>query len=844
MPLITIHHDPSGACKREKFEVKKGLKVSDFLREKWPNGLDLNTYVFLNGVKEKDLLFKLPDDAQKAPDYTIKENDIIHIVKTPESTAAWLIGGLILGVASSVLLVPNVPTPEVPNFEKAQESPNNNLTGQTNIARPLQRIPDIYGKNRIYPDLIAPSYFEYIDNIKYLSEFMCIGRGEFLVESFKSGDTLLNDIAGSSFTVHGPNTGPDTVLNVINSNEVDGQELAGPNDAAVFELSNVAVSFFNSVMEGSDSALNEFRQLNAGDTFTISNSSNNNGTFTFQSLTETTEDEGEGIIYSFYSVAVSETFTTESTNTVDIDSNASAKRSSYGPFIVGGGAVDSIWIDLQCPRGLQLIDGSHRNKVILDFKLTIQEIDSNGSSVGSPDVRTVDFDNNPFKIQGNTQDAQFRTFKFIPSTLTTGTAYEVTLERLTDTVNNASKQIYDLSKWTRLAGVKDITQANYGDVTTVFLRTKATEQATSVQERKFNAVVTRKLKTYNTSTKQITTTLSPTKKMADAVLNLLTDAGKPTAQIELDELYEIQNRLDNDSIYADKLGRFCWTFSDSKTPVLTELATILNAARCTFYQEGSLIRFVRDEIQNTPVALFNARVKSPESESKIYNFFRTGDIDGVELSWTDEITNETQTILLPSPNGGQNNKQISGVGIKNYYQAWNRASYEFERLKLQRENVSAKISYIGGAAILPRINDRVANVDGTNVSAQGGEIIDFINLTVETNQKIDFKGLTSGVVRLRSKNNTISAPLPCTPRTDGKNGFILISTPPFAIFTSSASDQVGMIYSFYAGNANATDKKDYLISKLEPDKKGFVKVTMVNYREQIYNADTQTPPTI
>jgi len=78
------------------------------------------------------------------------------------------------------------------------------LQGQTNRARVYQAIPDIYGCVRVYPDLLKPANSEYIDNIKHIEHFMCIGIGSYSLDQLKYDETLLNKIFGTQYQIYEP----------------------------------------------------------------------------------------------------------------------------------------------------------------------------------------------------------------------------------------------------------------------------------------------------------------------------------------------------------------------------------------------------------------------------------------------------------------------------------------------------------------------------------------------------------------------------------------------------------------------------------------------------------------
>jgi hypothetical protein len=137
-------------------------------------------------------------------------------------------------------------TPDIPNVQNdsGRQSPNNSLTDRRNKARPNQRIPDICGKVKSIPDVIASEYSRYVDNKEERYGYYCIARNQVQVEEIKDGDTLLSQIDGASAGVYYPNKSPDNsapdiqIGNPINqlaygvyqSGEAIGQTILAPNE--------------------------------------------------------------------------------------------------------------------------------------------------------------------------------------------------------------------------------------------------------------------------------------------------------------------------------------------------------------------------------------------------------------------------------------------------------------------------------------------------------------------------------------------------------------------------------------------------------------------------------------
>ncbi|ENR5289658.1 hypothetical protein ACEWIJ_000999 [Acinetobacter baumannii] len=147
----------------------------------------------------------------------------------------------------SLYTVLTMPKPQAP----VAGSSNNELAQRSNQARLNARIPDIFGKVRSYPDLIAQTYTIYKDGIEIEECLMCIGRGYFQILDMRDGDTDVANLAGTSVSVYDPFTSivgtpmyqvgesfTELPKFVRTSASINGQTIELPNKA-VLESSNV-----------------------------------------------------------------------------------------------------------------------------------------------------------------------------------------------------------------------------------------------------------------------------------------------------------------------------------------------------------------------------------------------------------------------------------------------------------------------------------------------------------------------------------------------------------------------------------------------------------------------------
>lgn len=112
------------------------------------------------------------------------------------AVGAALIGtGVSLLAGGIVLYNTNIPTPK--SQQRAEQSPS--IRGSRNQARPMEPVPILFGKRRIYSDLASNPYTLIDDGEQYFYQLFCVAQKEITIDtnSFKLGETNIIEYSAS-----------------------------------------------------------------------------------------------------------------------------------------------------------------------------------------------------------------------------------------------------------------------------------------------------------------------------------------------------------------------------------------------------------------------------------------------------------------------------------------------------------------------------------------------------------------------------------------------------------------------------------------------------------------------
>ncbi|MGA4664399.1 host specificity factor TipJ family phage tail protein [Enterobacter ludwigii] len=826
MPVIEIQRVPG--MPKDRAEVEAGTVFYDWLKqESFHRDIRIN-------VNGKEL------QPEEELGFVLQENDRVVIFDQPKNGG--LIGTILnpLEHLNPIKFTQKVLSGLMPKANagaaggNSKTSPNNSLKGQTNIARNGEAKPDNFGQVRSFPDLGQESIFEYENNLKYITELMVFGLGKYDVTSVRFSESNLGSMAGASYTIYQPGD----VIPVVNEgyqfDDVDGQEVPGLNESGDFPVETAtANTVISGVYAGGQIAMKIVKQASfdyfADLTFPHPVTFTINVTYPITGGTRTEDVTLSGRLIQFQETndgAVVNptyyyTFTFDRLNGPAIPiQDATINTTKFilndnaalivGPFF-SPIASSQLWLHTQSGLG----GNSETN-----WKVTIWKVDdSNNQIPGTEQVFTY--------RQTTPHDYMSETFNRTDKLIPAGGygRYAITFQR-TDNSSDASKlqveEIHAVNVRTNVVHVED---------SLVMVKVRATENATSGRDRKYNALITRHVISYNMATQQVDYTLRPSRKFADiALFNWLVVGQQPVSSIDIFGLYQIQAEID---AIDPRLGYFDYTFDDEDVSLGSRMETICDAASVSVYDDNGVLSFTRDSRKTSAATIFNRSNTKPEGYSLSYDMTLPSGYDGVEVQFRNPDTNKQDfvryrisgsSIIEGSPAKA---KKFEMLYVRNRFQADERALRECKRLIYSRMTMAITAMADGEWV---NIGDMVQVPDTYDTNQQAGYIVSRVGNDFETSERINFSGTM--FVQVTDSTGATTARYQASPRTDTAFGFTA-AIPDIELNLFDGVD-VQSPSRYVIATSQELDAGQWTITARQPDGKGSTALTLAEYSDLIY----------
>lgn len=802
--MLTILNDPAGVTGGQKYLLDHSITLQENIARHLAAGGGCE--LLINGV-QVDPLTDPRLDMPPGP------SDLVTVVRRPAAGVDWAIYYYIAMAALVIYTYANMP--DMPDNSAGKDSPNNKLTGQTNVARAYQAIPDVYGYRRIWPDLIQSSTVEYIDNIKYVTEWLCLSRGKGTITDVRYAESPLEDIDGSSFEVFEPavtSAYPEfstTTLNDVNesfaSDEVNGQEMPVAALGAGIVIAGATVA----VISGTDVTVTTLD----GPEFDVLKTLFPGGYIAYNDPS----DRFECISYLVSGGDVTFTFRGDpgivTPGVVDVTIYP-YEPATIGPFTMPVECT-SIWWSTNFLRGL-------RGGVAIRAEWWL--IDEFGDEVvGTRQSTDVSF-------FADTLDQRYYTNKVTP-------AAGFGRYRISFTRTSLPGLDGDFpAKLEEVYAIRNYPTKELPGVTVIRVTTKATLSATGFSDRKFNVRWQRHVRTLTSDT------LSASRNFARAIAHVWTLAGNVMSGLDADALAGVNADLGEDS----PLLRFDGSLDDADMSLGERMQFIANMARCVVWRDGTKWTVTRNQARSAPELQLDYRNLARSGDSVInYASHLPASHDGVEIEYVDEETQSKkayvrfniQTGALVS-GASSNPKRVSMQGCTTQAQAENRARVEARTLIYQRTSVTdtalADATQLAIGALVRWVDP---NDFGGDDGLQAGEVRGIAGTVISTSEALDWKGETSGRILFTGTDGRhIGSPIVCTPATGG----VLLSTSvPSGVYVADAARQLGSRYVFAVGLTNGEMEAAglYLVTDSKPTAERTVSLALAEYDARIYEDD-------
>lgn len=827
--MLTILNDPAGITGRRHHAWDYGISLQANIERHLVSGEGCR--LVANGVE----LDPTTVSRMHAPPSVA---DRVVVSRRPGVDAiTWAYVAIAALTVAVYALMPRPPNPG----NVGKDSPNNSLTGQTNRPRAYQAIPDVYGFRRLWPDIIQPATVEYIDHIKYVTEWLCLSRGKGTLSDVQYAETAIGDIAEASYEAFEPVAGGDgypengtttllDVLEAFESPEVNGQEMAPATPWATItptgSIDTTASSATFTITVPDGPSLDQLKSLAGTGTADVA--------FDYFNGAETVPFVDTCSVDSFmvaggdceFTLTAGATWGTSETDTgvvFTITPNDSTPD-VLGPYTLPVECNRIRWNTVFL-RGLR---GS------VSTRAEWWQVDGDGVEIGG----TRQHQDNTYTA--DTYDQRFWTNDVTP---TAGTGrYRIQFARLTPQIGDGNAEVAKLEE---VYAVRHYAEKVLPGVTVIRVTTKATSEATGYSERKFNARWLRHVRELDSDT------LSESRNFARAIAHIWTLAGNDMAELDTDALQAINTEHGEDS----ELLRFDASLDDADMSLGERIRLAANTARCLIWRDGTQWTVTRNQASAYPEVQFDYRNLARGGESAIsYSSHLPATWDGVEVEYVDEATQAKKAYVRLDISTGEvvtgtssNPLKIQLIGCATESQAANRAHLEARTLLYQRENVNDKalcdFQGLGLGALVRWVDPNdFAGDDGL----QAGEVraVEYVTpgvpadgAVLTTSEPLDWKGETTGRILLTGADGSYlgSAPYTCTP--DGTR--VALATAPAGIFAADANRQLGTRYAFAVGLTEAEMEAAglYSVTSIKPDSRGVASLTLAAYDARIFQED-------
>ena len=489
-----------------------------------------------------------------------------------------------------------------------------------------------------------------------------------------------------------------------------------------------------------------------------------------------------------------------------------------GPFVANpaGSQINKIAVDIVCPKGLYYAnDDGGLNTRTVAFKVEARQINDAGVPIGAWQT-IIDT-----SFSEKTTTPQRRSY----SNIVTDGRYEVRMTR-TNAKDENVRSGNDVN-WATLRGYSRGRQ-NYGDVTVLAMKMRATNNLSMQASRKINVLGTRMLPTWDGVAWSDPV---PTRSIAWAIADLCKASygmKLNDAQIDLNGLHIL------DALWSSRLDYFDGVF-DSQQPAWEALTQIARCGRALPYMQGGILSVTRDSAETIPTAMFSQRNIARNSMNLQYIMPSEETADALDIEYWDSGTWQPKTVRAALPDSTE--QIVSNVkifGCTNRNQAWREGMYMAACNRYRRRTMNFETEMEG---FIPSIGDLIAVQHDMPRWGVSGELTswDDATLTAGLSEPVTF-GAGNNYMSLRKRNGGVAGPYLVAETSDP---FVVTFIDAPEIVPDIGIDRERTHFAFGLADSQYINAR---VLSIKPRSLNKVAIYAVVESDYVHNADTGSAP--
>jgi hypothetical protein len=499
------------------------------------------------------------------------------------------------------------------------------------------------------------------------------------------------------------------------------------------------------------------------------------------------------------------------------------KDVALGPFPVSsaGETATAVAFDVVCGRGLFYAnDEGGLDALSVRFKFEIRPIDNMGTPTGAGTWTELE----TLTIRAASATPIRNSYRYS----VTEARYEARMTRL-DTKSTSSRAGHEIV-WAALRGYTRAPQ-DYGNVTILNMRARATNNLSAQSSRQINVIKTRKLPIWDG---EVWSEPTSTRNPAWAAVNILHAdyAGRlPYSRIDLESFLA---RAETWDARGDKFdGLF-----DGQQVLFEMVNTVARAGRAKVYQQGGIWYCWRDEQQTLPVALFNMRNIARNSMRTQFFLPDQTNADAVEITYLDETTWSEQIVTAALPDSPQLSLVKEKLfGVTNRAQAWREGMHMVAQNRYRRSPATFTTEMEG---FIPTFGDMISIAHDRARWGQSGDLLAYNagTLTITTSEALDFSAGGTHYFRFRKADGSYDGPYTATEGEDEYHA-VLDDALEFTPYLTTERERTS--YSFGPGEEHG---RTALVVGVRPRGLYQVEIQTINEDPAVHTADTGSNPPV